>query len=237
MALCFLERALGLGLLASMMARRGFIKFVTLLLEAPERAMRATLVARTVMATAHVTRPSLFGGIAMPLWKEVFHHMVCDIFGKTPRLLYELHLGLLVEMWAIGMRTCLFHARHHSMEFFTASLLLCPGASLVAILVAGMIVATLSMARHGFPDRVQLLHRRGHCHRTLEMACEIMLTDVVTRLDICPRRIEEIALRRDPLKWALVLRASCKAALVLVAPRTALFDVLPGGLLGQVLVE
>jgi len=208
MAFCFLERALGLGLLASMMARNGFIKLVTLLRQMPVRAMRATLVALMVMATAHVTSPSLFGGTAMPLWKEVFHDMVCDIFGKTPRLLHELHLGLLVEMWAIGMRTRLFHARHHRMEFFTASLLLCPGAGLMAILVAGMIVATLSMARHGFSDRVQLLHRRGHCHRTLEMAFEIMLTGVVARLDICPRRIEEIALRRDPRKWALVLRAS-----------------------------
>jgi len=58
--LCLFERALGLRLLASMVARRGKLKCVALLFEFLPRATRALVVALMFPATLHVTGLDLF---------------------------------------------------------------------------------------------------------------------------------------------------------------------------------
>ena len=60
MALGLFERALGTGLLTSMVARRSLTKCVTLLFEFLPTATRALVVALAVTTTLHVTGLDLF---------------------------------------------------------------------------------------------------------------------------------------------------------------------------------
>jgi len=59
-ALSLLKRALGPGLLASLVACRGLIKFVALLFEFLPRATWALVMALTIPTTLHVTGLDLF---------------------------------------------------------------------------------------------------------------------------------------------------------------------------------
>jgi hypothetical protein len=240
MALHLFEWALSLSLHASVVARRRFLERVTLLFETPKCTSWAILVALVVMTTPHVTRPDLFLGSQLPLgyWKNRIHNVVHNVFWKAPRLLHELLLSLLIKVGACGMRTTILHASHHGLKLFTAGVLLMPWIDgLVACLVTCVVMSTLFVAHHGFTECLQFLHRRRHCLRALEMACEIVSASMVACLVSCHCGIEEVALRRDALEWALVLGAGGKAIFVLVTLRTAFLDLLPGGLLGQVLIE
>jgi len=221
-------------------ARRRFLEHVALLLETPPRTSWAILVALVIVTTPHVTSPDLFLGSQLLLgyWKNGIHDVVHNVFWKAPGLLHELLLSLLIKVRACGMRTTILHARHHGLKLFTAGVLLMPWIDgLVACLVACMVMATLFVAHHGFTECMQFLHRRRHCLRALEMACEIVSTSMVACLVSYHCGIEEVALRRDALEWALVLGAGGKAIFVLITLRTAFLDLLPGGLLRQVLIK
>jgi len=240
MALHLFEWALSLSLHASMVASRRFLEHVALLLETPERTSWAILVALMVVTTPHVTSPDLFLGnqLLLGYWQDIIHDVVHNVFWKAPRLLHELLLSLLIKVGAFGMRATILHASHHGLKLFTPGVLLVPWIiGLVACLVTCVVMSTLFVAHHGFTECLQFLHRRRHCLRALEMACEIVSASMVTCLLGCHCGIEEVALRRDALEWALVLGAGGKAIFVLITLRTAFLDLLPGGLLRQVLIK
>jgi len=240
-ALHLLERALDLRVFTSLVACRGFFERVAFVMETPKHTLRATRVACDVAPTLRVTGPDHFHRNLLPFGKrkKVVRNMVPDVFDKAPGLLHKLSLGFLIKVWARRMRRTAMMAHDDGVKLFASSLLLSPwvGRLVAACLVAFVVMATLLVAHHGFTNHLQLLDRCRLRHRTFEMAGEIVSAAMVARLSICHGGVEDIALRNNALEWAVKLRASFNTNLILVAFPTACFDLLPSGLLRQVLVK
>jgi hypothetical protein len=224
----------------SLVACRGFFNCVAFVMETTKHTFWAILMACEVSPTAHVTGPDHFHRNLLPLGKrkKIVCNMVRNILDKAPGLLHKLGLGFLVKVWARRVRSTRMMAHHDGMKLFTSSLLVSPWVGrLVTFLMAIVVMATLHVAYHGLTPHLQFLDGCRLRHRTFEMASKIVPTAMVARLSICHRGVEEIALCRDTLKWALKLGACFNAGLVLVAFLRACFDLLPSGLLRQVLVK
>jgi len=223
-----------------MVACRGFFKCAAFVVEAPEHALRALLVACNIGPAFHMTSLDLFHRnlLAFGQREKVVCNMVGDIFDEAPRFLHKLSLGFLVKVWACRMRPTVMIAHHDFMKFFATRLLLGPWVGrLVACLVACMVMATLNVTHHGFPKRLQFFYCCGLRHRTFEVASKVVPTTNVARLSLHPGSVEYIALFNDTLAWAFEFGASCNTALVLVAICPTCFDFFPSGLLWQVRVK
>mmetsp|Transcript_108600 Transcript_108600/g.197722 ORF Transcript_108600/g.197722 Transcript_108600/m.197722 type:complete len:217 (+) Transcript_108600:530-1180(+) len=214
-------------MLAGMVACRGFLKHLAFISEAPENTLRATLVARSIRTTRNMTCPNLFHGKLLSVGerKKVLSNMVCNILHEAPRLLEEALLGFLVEVGARGVRTTAPHATHHSIKLFTSGLLEMPWVGgVVACLVTRMVMATLRVTHHGFPEHLQLLYRCRLCHGAVEMASKIVSATHVALLRLCACGIEKIALINDALAGGFKLWARSKAVPILFAFCAACFD-------------